>query len=381
MIYLDTAATSFPKPESVYRAMDEFLRNTGGSAGRGSHSLATSAATVVEQTRVRAARFFGVEEASLVLFTPSCTESINLALKGVLQPGDHVITDSIGHNAMVRPLAGLEQAGVEVTRIPADPITGIASPAQIQAAITPRTKLLSFTHGSNVTGVVQPVEEYGAIARAKGLLLLVDAAQTAGLLPMDMGLLGIDMLAVPGHKGLMGPPGIGLLCLSKDAHPESLIEGGTGSYSERETQPLEVPDRYESGTMNGPGIAGLGAGLQHIEQRGIDAIYAHELALTEHMVAGLRKTPGVTLFCAPPDGPRVPVVSFNIKGYSPGEVGEILDQAFDIKVRTGCHCAPAMHRLLGTWPEGAVRMSPGATGTKDEIDVTVDAVGKIAAGG
>ena len=378
MIYLDNAATSWPKPEIVYRTMDEFLRTKGGNPGRGSNSMALAAREKVEETRRLVARLINVPEAKRVIFTLNCTDALNLGLKGLLKPGDQVITDSIGHNSLVRPLWKLERQGVKVTRLPSSPDTGVVSPCDIETAITRDTRLIVVTHASNVNGVIQPIEEYGSIARQHKVVFMVDAAQTVGKYPVDVSSANIDLLAFSGHKGLFGPPGTGVLYIGNRVNLDTLREGGTGSFSEQEEQPETLPDKYESGTLNSVGIAGLGAGLKFIFDEGLDKIIAHEKFLTDKLIAGLRVIPGVTLYLPKDLSPIAPVVSFNIKGYQPGEVGTILDQAFDTKVRAGLQCAPAAHKTLGTFPSGTVRLSPGYLNVTEEIELTVEAVARIA---
>ena len=378
MIYPDNAATSWPKPESVYQTMDEFLRTKGGNPGRGSHSMAVAAGETVEETRRLLARLINAVERERVIFTFNCTDALNLGLKGLLRPGDHVITSCIEHNSVVRPLRKLEQQGVKITRIPPSAEAGVVSARDIEQAITKDTKLVVVTHASNVTGVIQPIEEYGIVARKHNLIFMVDAAQTAGRYPIDVQAGNIDLLAFSGHKGLLGPLGTGVLYVGDRVSLDSLREGGTGSHSEQEEQPFELPYRYESGTVNSVGISGLGAGLKYIFGEGLERIRTHEQYLTDRLIEGLSPIPRVTLYAAKDSSKQAPVVSFNIEGYEPGEVGAILDQAFDIKVRTGLHCAPAAHKTLGTYPLGTVRLSPGYFNTVEEIDLTLHALEKIA---
>ena len=378
MIYLDNAATSWPKPEAVYLAMDEFLRTGAGNPGRGGHSLAVAAEKVIAETRVLVARRINSPEVKRVIFTQNCTDSLNLGLKGLLQAGDHVITSRIGHNSVARPLRKLESRGVKVTRLPCDPETGVLAPGDIEDAITEDTKLVIVTHGSNVSGVVQPIEEYGAIVRRHGRVFLVDAAQTAGTYPVDVQAANVDLLAFSGHKGLLGPPGTGVLYVGDRVALDSVREGGTGSNSEREEQPESLPDRYESGTPNTVGIAGLGAALRYIFEQGLSEIRSYELGLLIRLREGLARIPGVSLYGPRDPSVQVPVVSFNLRDWEPAEVGAILDQAFDIKVRTGLHCAPAAHRTFGTYPGGTVRISLSCLNTVEDVDAVVEAVGKIA---
>jgi len=378
MIYLDNAATSWPKPESVYQTMDEFLRKKAGSPGRGSHSMALAAGETVEEARRLIARLINAPEKERVIFTFNCTDALNLGLKGLLRPGDHVITSCIEHNSVARPLRKLERQGVKVTRLPPSPDTGVVSAQDIEAAITRETKLVVVIHASNVTGVIQPIAEYRKVTRQHNLIFMVDAAQSAGKYPIDVQADNVDLLAFAGHKGLLGPAGTGGLYIGNRVDLDSLREGGTGSYSEREEQPVVLPDRYESGTLNSVGISGLGAGVKYIFGEGLDKIRAYERSLTDRLIEGLSNIPGLTLYRAEDGSKQAPVISLNIEGYEPAEVGVILDQAFDIKVRTGLHCTPAAHKILGTYPLGTVRLSPGCFNTVEEIDITVQALAKIA---
>ncbi len=377
MIYLDNAATSFPKPESVYRAMDHYMRYTGGNPGHGSHSLAVAAQQAINETRMLVARLINAPYVDRVIFTLNCTQGLNLALKGLLKSGDHVITDRIGHNALVRPLRRLESQGISVTWLAPGPETGVISTRDLEAALTPRTKLIAITHGSNVTGTIQPVAEYGVIARKHGIPLLVDAAQTIGKFPLDVRSANISLLAFSGHKGLYGPQGTGVLYTGKDIELDTIFEGGTGTESDSEQQPVELPYRFESGTLNGVGICGLGAGIKFVTTEGIDRIRSHEVALAQLLIDGLKSVPQVTVY--PAGSPeRGPVVSLNIAGYEPGEAGAILDQAFGIQVRTGLHCAPAAHRTVGTYPRGSLRFSPGYFNSETEIETAIQAVRNVA---
>ena len=378
MIYLDNAATSWPKPESVYQTMDEFLRQKGGNPGRGSHGMAVAARETVEETRMLVARFINAPEMKRVIFTLNCTDALNLGLKGLLSPGDHVITSCIEHNSVVRPLRKLEQQGVKVVKLSPHAGDGFVSPRDMEKAITRETKLVVMVHASNVTGVIQPIEEYGVVTRRHNIIFMVDAAQTVGKYPLDVQANHIDLLAFSGHKGLLGPPGTGALYIGERVDLDSLREGGTGSYSEQEEQPLTLPDRYESGTLNSVGISGLGAGLKFIFGEGLERIRDHAQDLTDRLIEGLSHIPGVVLYMAKDRSKQAPVISLNIEGYEPGEVGTILDQAFDIKVRTGLHCAPAAHKTLGTFPLGTIRLSPGYFNTVEEIDLTLQVLEKIA---
>jgi cysteine desulfurase family protein len=378
MIYLDNAATSWPKPECVYQTMDQFLREKGGNPGHGSHSLAVAAMGVVQETRTLAARFVRAPEVERVIFTLNCTDSINIGLKGLLKPGDHVITSSLEHNAVTRPLKKLERQGINVTYLPVSHESGTVSPRDLENAIVPATKLIVMIHGSNVNGAIQPVEKFGEIARRHNLIFMVDGAQTVGHYPVDILAANIDLLAFSAHKGPLGPPGVGILYVGERVALDTLREGGTGVQAESELQPGIMPNRFEAGTMNSLGIAGLGAGLKFIQDRGLENIILHERQLVARLISGLSEIPEVEFYPSPDKSAQAPVLSFNLKGYDPGEVGAILDQAFDIKVRTGLHCAPAAHRTLGTFPRGTVRLSPGIFNTSVEIDRTVQAIQQIA---
>jgi selenocysteine lyase/cysteine desulfurase len=296
----------------------------------------------------------------------------------VLKPGDHVITGSIEHNAVVRPLRKLEKQGIEITSIALSAESGITSARDIEAAIKPATRMIVMTHVSNVNGVIQPIAEYGEVARRHNLIFMVDAAQSAGHLPLDVQADKIDLLAFSAHKGPLGPPGVGVLYIGPRVSPDTMFEGGSGSQSESEGQPEFMPDKHESGTLNSSGIAGLGAGLQYIQREGLVKISACELAFTRRLIEGLSEIPTVVLHKAVNEKLQASVISINIRGYDPGEAGAILDQAFDIKVRTGLHCAPQAHKSIGTFPKGTIRLSPGYFNTCQDIEKTIQAIRQIA---
>ncbi len=377
MIYVDNAATSWPKPESVYTTTDRFFRNKAGNPGRGSHSLAAAANEVIQETRLLIGRLINTSDTYRISFTLNCTDSLNIGLKGLLKPGDHVIIDSIGHNSVLRPLRKLEKQGVVVTVLPPSVETGSVSVDNMQAAIRKETRLIVITHASNVNGVIQPIERYGEVARAHDLVYMVDAAQTAGVYPIDVQACNIDILAFSGHKALFGPPGTGVLFAGERADLDTLREGGTGSYSETEAQPQVLPDKFESGTANSIGISGLGAGLKFIADVGMDRIRSHEENLTRHLIKGLSGIKGVTLYTAPHGSRQAPVVSFNLFGYLARDVGEILHESHGIMVRTGLQCSPRAHRILSTYPTGTVRISPGYFNTGEEIEAIVEAIAQI----
>jgi cysteine desulfurase family protein len=377
MIYLDNAATTWPKPESVYQAVEKAMREGGANPGRSGHTMAIGAGRIIQETRELIAGFMGFSPAERVIFTSNATEAINYALKGLLKPGDHVVSGTMEHNAVARPLAALQHQGVEVTKVKSSVQTGI-NPEDIRASLKPQTKLIAVNHASNVTGTINPIGEIGKIARWAGVPLLVDCAQTAGTFPIDMREMNIDLLAFPGHKGLLGPQGTGGLCIGAGIDLTPLKEGGTGSKSESIEQPLELPDRYESGTLNFPGIAGLGAGIKFIQKVGLENIRRHEEHLTKILLEGLGKIPGITLYGPVKGQARSSIVSFNIQGVEPGELALILDRNFNIAVRSGLHCAPGAHMVLGTIQGGTVRLSPGYFNTEEEMVQCITAVTTIA---
>jgi cysteine desulfurase family protein len=377
MIYLDNAATSYPKPETVYAAMDDFLRHHAGNPGRSGHRLAVAAQRVVEDARRDVAALLGVAEPERIAFALNTTDALNMALKGTLRPGDHAIATSMEHNAVVRPLTRLVGEGVTVTFVPCDG-QGLLDPAEITAAFTPQTRLVVVNHASNVTGGIQPVAEVGALIRERGALLLLDAAQTAGAVPLDVEALQADLVAFPGHKSLLGPPGTGGLYVGPRADVRSFREGGTGSASESPEHPRQLPERLEAGTHNSAGLAGLAAGLRFLRETGLDHLRAHEQTLSAALWDGLADIAGVRLYGPPAPEARTSVVSFTLDHWEPTDLGAILDSAFDLAVRPGLHCAPLAHRTLGTLPGGTVRMSCGYFNTLADVDAAVAAIAAIA---
>ena len=378
-IYLDNAATSFPKPESVYRAMDLALREIGVSPGRGSHHQGLEAARLMLAAREGVASLFGISDCSRVVFTHSATEALNLAVLGLLKPGDHVVTTSMEHNSLARPLHLAARRGVEITWIVADQY-GYVTPGEVAAALRPNTRLVALSHCSNVTGSIQPIAEIGELTRKNGKIFLVDAAQSAGSVAIDVQGMEIDLLAAPGHKGLYGPPGTGFLYIGEGISLEPIIVGGTGTASTMKEQPEELPERFESGTVNTPAIAGLLAGVEFIRATGQKEIARHESTLVRYLLGGLQELPSVRLHGPGPEAERGNVVSFTVSGMDPGEVGFILDQEHGIAVRTGLHCAPAAHKTIGTYPAGTVRISPAYFNTEDDITAFIDALRTITRG-
>lgn len=376
-IYLDNAATSYPKPPEVIEAVATFMGEVGVGTGRGSHQQGLTAGRMVFTARERLAHLVTVSDSSRIVFTHSATESLNLAIRGLLRPGDHVVTSSMEHNSLIRPLHAVSRYGVTVTKVGCDR-AGFLDPGAVAAAFRPETRLVALSHCSNVTGIIQPVAEIGRLARERGIILLLDAAQSVGMLPLDVTALSIDLLAAPGHKGLLGPAGTGVLYIAPGLHLDPLLVGGTGGASSDPDQPLTCPERYESGTPNTPGIAGLSAGVDFILRTGVGQIRRHEQALTAHLLDGLRGMAGVTIH-GPADPERQGgVVSLTIAGKDSSEVGFRLDQEFGISVRVGLHCAPDAHRTIGTYPDGTVRISPGFFTTEADIDDCLRAIDTIA---
>jgi len=385
MIYFDNAATSWPKPPGVAEAMVHFLDEVGANPGRSGHRLSIAAGRIVYEARERVANLFGAPDPLRVVLTPNVTWGVNLVLRGLLRPGDHVVTTGMEHNAVMRPLRALEDEalgsqGVRLTVVPAD-TAGFLDPADVAAAIQPDTVLVCVNHASNVSGNLQPLREIGAIVQQTNALLLADTAQSAGCVPIHLLDDGIDLLAWTGHKGLLGPTGTGGLILGPRVDPERiepLARGGTGSRSEEERQPDFMPDKFECGTGNAVGLAGLGASLAYLEKRGVAAIRAHEVALAQRLIDGLLDIPGVTVYGGHDAGRQTATVSFNVAGLEPSEVGLWLDEEHGIMCRVGLHCAPAAHRTLGTFPGGTVRFGLGAFNTLEEVDQAVAAVAAMA---
>lgn len=374
-VFLDNAATSFPKPDAVYQVMDAAMRDVGVAPGRGGYRQSLAAARIVFEARSALARFFGVPDSSRLIFTHSATESINIAVFGLLKPGDHVVSTCVEHNALARPLHLARKRGVEVTFVPSDSC-GIVSERDIARAMRPETRLVALAHCSNVTGAVQPIAEIAEVARIGGALFLVDAAQSAGFFPIDVESIGIDLLAAPGHKGLYGPPGTGILAVGAGINLEPLQVGGTGGSASTPEPPEQMPERLESGTINTPAIAGLKAGVEFIEATGLEVIRAKESALVGQLLEGLRGMPGVRLY-GPMQGERGAAISFNVEGHDPASLGFLLDSTYDISVRVGLHCAPDVHRSIGSYPEGTVRVSPGFFNTETDIDYFLRALREI----
>ena len=379
-IYFDNAATSWPKPDVMMEAMARYNSSIGGSPGRSGHRLSVDAARLVFDTRESLARLFGIDDPQQIVLTKNATEALNIAVGGLLKEGDHVITSSMEHNSLMRPLRAMEARGVKLSVIPCSP-RGELDVADVRSSITTATGAVFLTHASNVTGTIMPIADIGAWAHEQGLLFCVDAAQTAGVVPIDVEAMHIDMLAFTGHKSLYGPQGTGGLFIRKgvEQHIDPLSRGGTGSASEYEAQPSFMPDKYESGTLNTIGITALGATVRYIEDIGLDAIRTREQRLTQTFIDGMTAIEGVTIYGTDGAQDRTAVVSFTIAGVSPSETALILDEEFSIMERPGLHCAPAAHRTMGTFPEGTNRFSFGYFTTENQIKTALAAIATIAA--
>ncbi len=380
MIYLDNAATMWPKPPGVAEAMCEFIKNVGANPGRAAHHNAIESGRLIYRTRESIARVFGAPDPMRVVFGANITEALNLTIHGLLKPGDHVVTTGMEHNAVMRPLRYVESQGIELTVVPCTPEGLVASEA-IRQAIRSNTRLVIVNHASNVVGTIQPIDEIGQIVRSTQALFVVDTAQTAGSVPIDMQTSSIDLLAFTGHKALCGPMGTGGLVIGPRVDIdefEPLKRGGTGSRSEEEFQPTRCPDKYESGTLNVVGLAGLVAGIDWLLDRGIDSIRAHEMQLTQLLIQGLYDMPYIQVYGTHDATCQTATVSFNIVNMPCSEVGLRLDTEFGIACRVGLHCSPAAHHTMGTFPEGTVRLGMSALTTEQEILETLNAVRSLA---
>jgi len=378
MIYLDNAATTFPKPSSVYESVMKAMTVYGANPGRGSHKMAIEGARVIYETRELLAELFNLDDPMKVIFTFNATDSLNTAIKGVLNSGDHVITTEMEHNSVLRPIKELEKSGVENTIVKCSS-DGTMDLKDLENAINNNTKLIVTTHVSNLTGTIFPSEEIGKICKKHNIPYLLDASQSAGVLDIDMNKFNISFLAVPGHKGLLGPQGTGALLINSDIEIKHLKEGGTGSQSSSLDHPNFYPDKLEAGTHNLPGIAGLNAGVRYILNRGIKSIYSHEKNLLETFIIELRKNPKIKLYGPESIEHRSGVLPVNIEGMDSSEVANILDSEYNIAVRPGLHCAPLAHKAIGTEKLGAVRFSLGPFNKTADIYAAVKALNEIAA--
>ncbi len=378
MIYLDNSATTYPKPWKVTNAVSYAIKNYGANPGRSGHTMSRESGAEIDRCRAVAKSFFGAKETKNVAFTLNCTQALNMVIKGLLKPGDHVVTSSMEHNAVMRPLRKLEKMNVitytSAEVYPNDPDKTVQS---FRNAINSNTALIISTQASNVWGLRLPVERIAALAKVYGIPILVDAAQSSGIIPIDVSKSGIDYLCVAGHKGLYGPMGTGLLITDCGENLDTIIEGGTGTDSMKFCQPKEMPQKFESGTPNMVGISGLRAGMEFVKSKGIETIFNHEMSLIIYLYDRLKNIKGVKLYTPRPNVDNfVPVLSFNLEGYVSDEVGKILN-SHAIEVRTGLHCAPAAHKSMGTLEIGTVRVSPSAFNNKYEINKLLEIIKEI----
>ena len=377
-IYLDNASTSFPKAPTVATAMSDYITNRGININRGSYALAYDVEDIIYTTRQRLHTLFNGHDPSHVIFTQNVTMSLNMVIKGLLKAGDHVLVSSMEHNAVMRPLTQLLDKDITFDTIPCDS-TGYIQMESIEPLIRPNTVALIINHASNVCGTIQPLESIGSICKAHNLQFIVDAAQTAGVIPIDVKACHIDALCFTGHKGLLGPQGIGGIILTKEMAQTlvPLIAGGTGSFSHLETMPTHMPDAFEAGTLNLPGIIGLNEGLAYIESQGMENIHNHELALTQSFLEGLQSIDGINIVGKQNIQDRTAVVSITIDGMDPASIAYELESNYHIMTRVGLHCAPRAHQTLETYPEGTVRFSFGYANTHKDVETALSALHRI----
>lgn len=382
LIYLDGGATSFPKPPEVYDFMDRFYRQYGVNPGRSGYDLCIEAGAIVDQTRRLLTDFFGGTDPNRLVFSYNATDALNLAIWGLLRPGDHAVTTHLEHNSSLRPLWHLEQEGLEVDWVDFDD-RGYIDPGEVIGRLRSNTRAVVINHGSNVIGTVQPLREIGPVCRAREIPIILDVSQTAGMLPVDLEELGVGVICFTGHKSLLGPMGIGGMYVREGLEIRQTRAGGTGVRSAQRHHLEEYPYRMEYGTPNLPGIAGLNAGVRWVQARGVENLHRQEMALWRRLRDGLQAIDGVTLYCADGDGAgadRIAVLSFNVDGLEAGDTGTMLDVDYNIACRTGLHCAPMVHEHLGTDKiHGSVRFGIGAFNTEEHIDTAIRAVGEIAA--
>jgi cysteine desulfurase family protein len=377
-VYLDNGATSFPKPNSVAEAMTNYIVNIGGNVNRGSYDNSFEAENVVYETRELLCELFNFSKPENVVFTSNITHSLNIILKGFLKAGDHVIISSMEHNAVLRPLNALQDKGVEHSVVPCNSL-GQLNIYDLHKYLKPNTKAVLMTHSSNVCGTIMPFKEIGKFCRENNLYFIADTAQTAGSIPIDMEKMNIDILCFTGHKGLLGPQGIGGFLikdeLAKITNP--LIEGGTGSFSEYEVQPNYMPDKFEGGTLNVPGIFGLNAALKYLKEKGINNIRDHEMNLTKLFLDNIKDVKGLKILGLPSSENRTSVVSIDFSNGDNGEISYILSKNYGISVRCGLHCAPLAHKTLNTFPNGTVRFAFGVFNTEDDVMYAANAIKEV----
>lgn len=376
LLYLDNAATSFPKPDEVARSVYEFIHFLGGNSGRGNNQLSRKSSEILDDTRRKLAQLFNIGAYERIAFTPNITYSINLALHGFLEAGDHVITTSMEHNAVARPLYALSAQGIEWTRVKCD-ADGRLDPEMLEQNIRANTKLICILHASNVTGTIMPIREVGRIAAKHKILFMLDTAQTAGIIPIDVIKDGIDILTFTGHKGLLGPQGTGGIYIKPGLDIKPLIRGGTGSFSESLLQPEFMPDVLESGTMNMPGLMGLNASIGFILSKGVNTIREHEQRLGQDLIDGLKEIKGVHLYGPGDLNKQTAVISFNLAGLYCGDLALLLEERYGIISRAGLHCAGLAHNTIGTGEEGCCRLSPGYFNTGEDIQYVIDSICEI----
>ena len=377
MVYLDNAATTFPKPEIVYDSIMDAMKNYGANPGRSGHKLAMKASRGIYEARENLAELFGVKNAMNIIFFFNATEALNTAIKGLLKEGDHVITTTMEHNSVLRPIKFLEKYGIENTIVQADK-EGMIDTKDIANSIKKNTKLIATTHISNLTGTIFPIEEIAKIANNNGIKYLLDASQSAGVYDVFPEKMGIDLVAFPGHKGLFGPQGTGGLYINENISLETQMHGGTGSASHSMIQPDIKPDKFESGTGNAPGIIGLGAGVRYILERTTKDIREYEEKLCRHFIEEAGKIEGIRIYGPSDLNYHAGVVALNIRDGDSSEVSYILNEEYDIYVRPGLHCAPLAHESIGTLDQGAVRFSFGIFNTHDDIEYAIKALKDIA---
>lgn len=376
MIYFDNAATTLRKPECVVQAVAEAMCSLGNSE-RGAHGGALGASRIIYDTRVALAQLFGAERPEQIAFTSNSTQALNMAIKGILNPGDHVITTELEHNSVLRPLYEMEERGVHLTILSADTMGNVCY-EDFEKEIRPNTKAIVTTHGSNLTGNLLDIQRIGDMAKKHDLTYLVDASQTAGVFPIDVQQMHIDVLCFTGHKGLLGPQGTGGLYVRQGVKIRPLLSGGSGVQTYLRKHPLQMPTALEAGTLNGHGIAGLRAALHYIQEMGLDTIRQKEQALMWAFYTQVRQIPGITVYGDFSSTNRCPIVTLNVRDYDSGEVSDALSSEYGIATRPGAHCAPLMHNALGTVEQGAVRFSFSHCNTMEEINIAVAALRELA---
>lgn len=378
MIYFDNGATTFPKPKSVVNAVNYAITKIGANPGRGGHNMAMKASEVLFECRNNAATLFDIENSENIIITNNCTTALNTVIKGILKSGDHAVISSYEHNAVVRPLEFLKNKGVEYSIAQVDYADNEKTVDNFRKAFKENTKLVICTHASNVFGIRLPIERIAALCKLNGILFCVDAAQTAGLIPISLKNSDIDYLCTAGHKGLYGPMGTGFLIINSKVIPESLIQGGTGSLSAQVNQPEILPDKFESGTHNLIGIAGLNEGIKYVMRKTPQGIFDYEIRLARNLYDGLSKIKDIELYTKKPDkNGFVPVISFNLKNIDSEKTAQILNDRFNIAVRAGLHCAPLAHKCFGTLEKGTARAVISSFTTQNEVNYLVNSISQI----